>query len=503
MPGTQVEQIQLDMSRVYDDTLSPLNAESSAVNIEDDLNFVRSQIKLMLGTDNTNWYDTPTSTLTLLKARQSLETKFMIRRRQVLTDVSVPAGQNYVVLSQASGQTPTRPLAIAPTTEGVLVAQLAGAVGSHSLAEVAGINAISPKNLCHVVDGSTGDVILSGGKSILALIQTGSGATDGGTIDDSSNAVQLSFVRVNSTNDDLEAVPFADIAGKSINYTYADRVNMAAAIEQDFDLAGIIADQTASVDVTLQNAVTNQSGNVTQGAKSIAILLSDTYAWAFKESGGADILSANAAAAGDFVNVGSGANPASFKGFGTGEFVDSLAVDTGGQTINVGATAGQIDSVTLKMAATTGAVTLQGATEINFIDSRQTTALPLTDALNPSLDGAPVSIYDAINQARAMGGATTRADAHTTGKVSANTLIVGPGGAGTQNLSAALLDYTGKSFVTDVLIWINGVYQRPGADAAANNDVYPATVAADIAVGGFYCEKTVKSAANIMMMLIA
>jgi hypothetical protein len=46
--------------------------------------------------------------------------------------------------------------------------------------------------------------------------------------------------------------------------------------------------------------------------------------------------------------------------------------------------------------------------------------------------------------------------------------------------------------ITDVEVFINGQLQRPGADAAANNDVYPSAVAAEQATGDFYCEYNLK-----------
>lgn len=500
MPLTKVEQIQLDKSGLYDDTLTP-SAYASAVSVQDDLNFIRSQVLDILGADNANWYEAPTITLSGLKARATLEARYMIRRRQVLTDLAVPAAQNFVVLSQAGGTAPTRPIAIGAATPGAVSAQLPGAVGSHSLVEVAGINAINPKNLVHVIDGTTGDSILSSGRIVLALLQVSSTATDGANFDDTSNRGQLSFVRANATYDDLEACPVADIQGKSVIYNYPDRVDMASANEQDFDPGSIFADQAAAVDVTLQNAISNQTGTVTQGAKDITVQLSDNYKWEFNSPSAANILAILALAAGDQVNVGTGANAVAFKGFGTGEFVDGLAVDTGGTTINVGTTAGEIDASALVLRSSVGNLTLNSAGELYLKDSRLGTAVPLTDVANTTLPGSAVSIYDAINKAYNSGG-TTRKDANTTGAVSANTLIVGPGGVGTQNLSAVLCDYTGKVFTDSVLIWINGVYQRPGANSGANHDVYPATVAGDIAVGGFFCESNVKNGANIMMMMI-
>jgi hypothetical protein len=502
MPGTLIDQLQLETSEVYDDTLTMANAESSAVHVEDDLNYIRTQLQVLNG--QTNWFDAPTEDMTTLAARAKLEDRDIIRRIRLLTDITVPGGQNYVVLSQASSETPTRPIAIGATTQGAVSAQLAGAVGSHSLDEVAGSSAIWPKNIAIVVDGTTGDPILSGGKQIYALLQVENTATDGNSFNDAADQGQLSFVRINATNDDLEAVPVGDIAGQTINYLYADRIDLDAMNEQDFDPALGFVDAVASVDVTLQNAITNQSGAVTQGAKDIDIQLTDTHEWQFSDGSGNNILNVQAEAAGDAVNVGDGTNAADLNVFGntTGEL--SATFDNANQAINIGVTTGRIDSTTLELESTTGDLALDSAAELTFADSRQTTPIPLTDAGNATLTGGPyASLYAAINAAATAGGTTTTiAHTNTTGPIPPNTVAVGPGGNSTQNLADDLLDYTGLDFETEVIIYIDGVLQRPGANAAANNDVYPATNATDITAGGFFAERRIRNNNNVTMITI-
>ena len=51
---------------------------------------------------------------------------------------------------------------------------------------------------------------------------------------------------------------------------------------------------------------------------------------------------------------------------------------------------------------------------------------------------------------------------------------VGGVGGGT-NLDAQLGDYSSVTFLTDVDVYLNGALLRNGANAAANNDVYPGT----------------------------
>lgn len=491
---------EIDASTTYTDALVIANAESSAINIEDDLNYIRTGFKNILG--SANWFDAVPvgSDLASLVARTDLANKKIIKDSEVQTDISVGGADNWVVLNVVNSEAPTLVAAIGVvTTEGAITALLPAGSGTHSLNEVVGLNSTNPKNLVKIVDGNTGDPILSGGKEIWGLLQIESVALDGDAFDDTTKQGQISFVIVNGTNDDLIACPAVDIQGKVINYLYRFRTNLNDVNEQHFS-GGNFTDQVASVDVTLDNAIDNQSGPATQ-VQNIDVRISDTFEWQYSDSAGNGIATIKATAAGDTFEVGDGVNAAKFIGFGTGEFKDSVIVDSSGQVINIGVTAGKIDSTALLIASTTGDLTLDGNVEINFIDSRQTTAIPLTDASNASLTGSPTSIYDAINNAAASGGFSLRADANTTTSVSANTLLAGPGAVAVQNLSGDLIDYTGKSFINDVIIFVNGRYQRPGIDAAANNDVYPATVAGDIIAGAFYSEKNVKNAANIMMIV--
>lgn len=500
MPGSTIQQKEeIDQSNVFSDALTIANAESSPVSLEDDLNFIRTQLKNFLGA--TNWFDATPENLTALAARSKLEDKKALFDSQVLTNITVGGSDNFVVLSVAASETPTLVAAIGVvTTEGAVTALLAGVAGSHSLNEVAGLNTVNPKNSVKIQDAASGDPILSGGKEILALLHIESVAVDGDAFDDTTKQGQLSFVRINSTNDDLEACPAVDIQGKNINYLYTFRTNLNSVNEQQF-VGGNFADQVAAVDVTLDNAIDNQSGAATL-TQNIDLRITDTFEWQFSDSAGAAIATIFADSGGDSFEVGDGANPAAFIGHGTGNFHDGVTVDSDGTAIALGVVAGEIGGSNLKINATTGALTLEGTTELNFIDSRQTSALPLTDASNSSLDGSPSSLFDAINNAAASGGlGSLREDTNTNQTVGANTLLAGPSAAATQNLVADLADYTSKNFVTEVAIWINGQYKRPGVNASANNDVYPATVAGDITAGAFFAEKNVKNNANIMMLV--
>lgn len=82
----------------------------------------------------------------------------------------------------------------------------------------------------------------------------------------------------------------------------------------------------------------------------------------------------------------------------------------------------------------------------------------------------------------------SRAISHVTAAtILPNQLIEGPGGPGSPNTSADLLDYSSLDFA-DLKVWINGRLMRPGTGPGSDFDIYPSTVPAEQAVGAFYCE---------------
>lgn len=230
---------QLRQSLSYIDTLAAgITLETSSVNVQTDLNAIRSQIKRLLWDDAAGkWYDdVPTINGKKRAVRDlnfdldALEERRFLHRRRVLTDITVPTGQNFVVLSVAASEAPPDVAAVGTGSAlGAVVASLPGSTGSHSLVTVAGPDAITPKNLVVTTDGSTAELIPSDNKPILALIQAASGVIDGDTFNDTTKRVQLSFVRVNSTGDGLEAVPVGDIQGKVINYLWVRRRTLVPA----------------------------------------------------------------------------------------------------------------------------------------------------------------------------------------------------------------------------------------------------------------------------------
>ena len=81
-----------------------------------------------------------------------------------------------------------------------------------------------------------------------------------------------------------------------------------------------------------------------------------------------------------------------------------------------------------------------------------------------------VSLLAAIVQASNVGG-ITKVCANVSANVAADVDVSNSDA----NLDAALGDLSGGSFVGDHDIFLNGQLLRSGANAAANNDVYPGT----------------------------
>lgn len=243
---------QIHAPDVYDDTLTATEIRESEINAQtyaDHNNALLSQLKRILRGDAAgNWFDdpaligpsqSPDASLTGLSLRARLEDKNALTFRLSLEDLAVPPGQNWVVFT-AAGNLPAGNIAIANDKQGVVVSQLSTLVGVHSLDENAGLNPLQPKNLVQVFDASTGAILRSGGRDVYGLLQVGINATDGNPFAVAGlDQGQISFVRPNSTFDDLEAVPLVDIATKSIVYRYTIREDLQETPEEAFrgDLA--------------------------------------------------------------------------------------------------------------------------------------------------------------------------------------------------------------------------------------------------------------------------
>jgi hypothetical protein len=381
------------------------------------------------------------------------------------------------VVILGTGELPAQTTAAvgAVTTLGTVVAAHGGTFGEHALDEVSGTTAISPKNLLTIVDGATRDPILSSGRQVYGLLQGESGVTDGATITDTTTTrVQISFVRINATGDDLELAPSTDIGGESINYCSVERVRLEDLNEGDF-LGG------ANVDVPAGSTVTRQVGYDNQGVTPVELTtnadldLAAGVEWAIRDLTNADLFR---------IIEGSGGGTTEINIHSGVDLYDNDAVDVdfaSGATINSGGTrpidVGVQDGI---IESTAGDLEVQAAVELLFDDVNQTGSTWAQDGIKLSettaewdafeVEFGEVSLLNAIVQASNQGG-IVKVCANVTSTTVADTDV----SLGDGNLDASLGDLSGGSFVDDHDIYLNGALLRSGADASANNDVYPGT----------------------------
>lgn len=388
----------------------------------------------------------------------------------------------------------------AVTTRGTVAANNA-TFGTATLDEVAGGNNLQPKNLTKIVSASTGDPILTvaDGKEIYALFHTES-STDGSTITATTpNRAQLSFVVRNDTNDDLELVKGSDIGGQTIDYApierYAfDDIPEEAWLGDDFVDVGVAS--------TTRQATYDNQGTTPVDLTTNAFLDLEGagLAWRIRDDAQANLFSIIEGSVGSTSEVELGSDVDVFDNDSQdNDFANQLKVATGSTPIHIGVTAGHVE--------TTGSddLHLQAADEMFLDDGNQvgstwaqTDGIKLSETTQEWDDfetefGGEVSLLNAIVAAAQSGVTRCKAVAEVdTANISANTLIEGPNGPGTQNISADLCDYRNLTFVSDVDVFINGLLQRNGANSSADHDVYPSAVTAERQYGCFYAEYDLK-----------
>lgn len=502
---------QIFNSELYSDVLAPGSAlSSSAGSLEDDLNALRSIIKVhLLGSTGSvgNWYDDLTAPVSgsvigqitgskrghnaINQAIYNVENKNFLYRVEVLTPVLVSGSQNFIVL--APGEAPTQTAAFDGTVSGAVVARLPGTtIGFNSLATVLGANSISPKNLVMIVTASNGQAINSptnNGHEIFGLLQATGSLADGASLA-APNTVQLSFVTINATGDGLVAAPVADIAGKVIQYAYVARTTFTSMPEDSF-ISTNFTDFSSLVDLTLATAVNNQIGSFVQ-TPNIDWQLGGGTHFAFMTTGSAPLFRIDATPQGntltsqvDFFNVINN---------NTANFTKGASFATGSSFINVGVTAGQIDSqagLTIKAISTL----LLSGNQVTFADafnagSTYTGNLPLatssgdwtsfkTEFGNVSILAAFDKLYNNIQTVSssvatgAVGRRTASGVAVLTASIAKNVNV--STNPGHQNASGSLPSLVGVPFDSKVVVYLNGVRQYDGSA----NDVVPGSGLAD------------------------
>jgi hypothetical protein len=457
-----------------DDTLTPANHDGNAVDLADSIDYLASQFASILG--ETNWHDSPDKTIAALAAQQTFEDTLGIVCEHLIADITIPATQNFKILTAASELPASKNKSIAASTLGLVTAQHTGTFGTHALDERAGDNALSPLNLVMVIDGSTGDPILSAGRRIYALLQHEATAGDGTAFTDTTpERAQVSFVRPNATYDDLEACPVADIENQVVNLKFPRQKYLSQFTKQEWGKVGVFADfpDAAAVGVTLDNAIDNQGTTPATQDTDVFWRISDDDSLHFQTSdGGRDLLAILPSAGGDELEVNVDTLDINIGAAGVMDVDNGATFDSGGQSINVGVTAGQIDSTTLELASTTGDLTLDSADDILFETVREA-SLPLDDATAGAISALPGGPYASISAA--ILGAINSGF-----KPEFKIYTAGAGFAQGANVPAASLDLTTYNIDMDVagyanaplMLFLNGRILH-GVDVATQGDVYP------------------------------
>lgn len=488
------QETQIRQSDVYDDTLAAGSTlESAAGHIQDDLNGLRSQVKRAIG--DTDWFSDIATVNGKKRAIKDLNTDLddleeqkVLARVAVLTDISVTAAQNFEVLSVAGSEAPTQVAAVALTQDGAVVAQSAlngAGFEVHELIEIAGSNAIDPKNLVLVRDATTGQPVQSSGRDVFGLLQYESTGVDGAAFNDTSGGgrVKISFVRLTTGLDDLEACPVGDIAGKTVNYSYVRRLRFDDLPEEYWLNGSTFTDHTTQVDVTRQRAYDNQGTTPVELSTDADLDLALTKAWAIRDANDADLLQVTEGSGAGTTTVTVGVDVDTLDvNAAVNDFAEGLRVDTGGQRINIGETAGTIES--------TGANDLRvfGAAELYLDDGNQsgstwaqTAGIKLSentaewDAFETTF--GEVSLLKAIVEAKNAGADSKTFAVVTAATVAPNTDVSLADG----NIDTALPAMDGGSFENDYDVYLNGTLLRPGANVSADHDYYPGTTLATAA----------------------
>ena len=493
---------QIRNSVLYADNLGVGSGLETQTNVEGDLNAVRSQMRRALVADGAgNWYqdiNVPSTFETGAKRGitnlntdlHELERKRVLVASANIVDVLVTAAQNWQVLTLGQLPNNTNKAVGVVATRGTVGAFHTGTFGTHALDLVSGASALAPKNLCEVTDATTHDPILSSGRVIYALLQFESVTDNIAMTGTTPNRAQVSFVRINTASTALEAVPAGDIATKTVHISYVERKALDDLNEQDF-LRGAVTDVPGATTVTRQEAYNNQGTTPVEVATDSDLDLNAAGVfWRIRDLANASLMKITEGSTGgtttfeigadvDVLNINSIANT-----FAKGSIFDSTGVP-----IQVGKTA----ITTTGTIESTGSndLRLMGAGELFLDDGNQagstwlqTKGIKLSDTMGEwdlfeTTFGGEVSLLNAITQAKTASGRVKGVAVVTAATVAANANVSGT--TGTPNLDATLPSYVGKTFLTDVDVFLNGQLLRNDSSTSGANDhdVYPGTTAAN------------------------
>jgi len=391
---------------------------------------------------------------------------------------------NFVVLSSTQNPLNTTVAVGAVTTRGTVAAFHTGTFGAHALDLVTGASAINPKNICNIVDSVTHDPILSSGRVIYALFQVETNTDAQVLTGVTPNRAQLSFVRLNTAGNALEAVPTADIGGFTIHYSATERKALEDLNEQDF-LRGATTDITAASTITRQNVYNNQGTTPVETTVNATLDINSAgLFWKIRDLANADLFTITEGSTGGTTTVQLGTDVDVFDNNAIdNDFATGLKVATGGVEIDLAKTI-IANTATIESIGAANDLRLLGSRELFLDDANQTgstwaqtNGIKLSDTtaewdLFELTFGGEVSLLNAIVQAKSS-DRKVKVYAVVTANTNADTDVGGTGGGA--NLDAQLPDMSAGTFTADYDVFLNGELLRPGANSGSNHDYYPGT----------------------------
>lgn len=474
-PNDQVRNI-----TTYDDQLAAgAGLEVTGGTVEDNVQAVISQINRILNSTvaGNDWYvdvnTTPSGKQRGVRALNTdlagVEEQTFLFRVSVLTDVSVTAAQNFEILSAAGSETPSINAANTGVNEGAVAAGAPAGFGTGRTPGaavaagelIAGSDALSPKNLARIINNATGDIIeSSNGFEIFALLA--SGANTNSAFNDTTNRGELIFVERNAGGTGLVYVDPADIGGLTINYAYVRRLRYENLPEEAF-LSGQFTDQSASVDVTRQNAYANQAAAIVTTATNATLDLGATLFWEVGDNASATMLRLTEGSGGGTTAFVVGAAVDTYDNNAIDvDFDNGIQVDVGSNTINLGITPNQIDF--------TGNATLTTASASSLTVRSTNAALTLSTVTSGTLAVTSAELLDVDAGADIDIDVTGSFDVLATGVFSID-------GTGASNVSATTGGLTLSSITSGnvTVVGADAITLTAGNEAAATGNLISLT----------------------------
>jgi len=475
-------------ARIYNDAkVMGATLETANVTLNDDMDSIISKIKEMSG--ELNWFDAGSQgdLKTIGTTVATSQTKTRIYNADFLGDILLGnANTHQIGFIGGQVQYPTGVVALdASNTVGVVAAT--AVFGTNTVNTVAGINVLQPKNLVKIIDAATRNSLISAtlGNEIMGLMVTTE--VDGATIVDLS--LELQFVEVNATGDGLVAAQASDLNGKTINYSYRQRV-LEKDLPEDAYYAASFVDVLAIPTVDLGTAYANQVGDVVQ-ANNININVADAKVWELFDSTGLNSILKVAPNVGNDALVASGDL---FQVLSTSLDVNSTTIDfaSGMLVGSAGANALDLGKTVAGTISSVGAMELGAGAGLRLNDGNrgastwasagiQLTASAAEWSALETTFGGETSLASMLTVAK-NSSARTRYSAVTLSLITAGTNITGAGG--TPNISAQLGDYSAVSFVNNVELYVDDTLRLGGATLTGNAEVAPGT---NQATGDFIC----------------